>query len=116
MLISEDGDDEHEAVEYTDILTPASTDESKSESESESETADELFIDACEYADECSSPGPESRPATPFLNLRHPKWLDIVDAIDVGSVCQPVERVDPHYRARTGSGGRDLIHGESPCF
>jgi hypothetical protein len=97
----------HEALESksTDLLT--STDESESDND--------IFMDAFEYIadDECSSPGPDSRPATPFLDLKHPEWLKIVDGVDAGRVCQPVDRVYPHYRARTGPGERGLVHGES---
>lgn len=54
----------------------------------------------------------QTRPATPFLDLKHPEWLDIVDGVDAGKVCQPVEIVYPHYRARTGPGERVLVHGK----
>lgn len=57
-----------------------------------------------EYFDEeCASPRPDSRPSTPFLDLRHPEWLDIVGGVDASRVCRPVERVYPHYRADPGS-------------
>ncbi|KAJ5988421.1 hypothetical protein N7481_003631 [Penicillium waksmanii] len=107
----------HEAAENTDILT--STDESEFESDNDNDN--DIFMDAFEYIadDECSSPGPDSRPATPFLDLKHPEWLDIVDGVDAGRVCQPVERVYPHYRARTSPGERGLVHvstGEFSVF
>ncbi|CAI7663035.1 unnamed protein product [Penicillium pancosmium] len=130
MLISgSDGEDEHEHEHYSadgpESPSPIDSDgsdsdeiwheavESKNKSEFESDNNDnDLFMDASEHIpdDECSSLGPDSRPATPFLDLEHPEWLDIVDGVDAAKVCQPVEMVYPHYRARTGPWERGLVH------
>jgi hypothetical protein len=110
---AEDSEDEleiwHDAVESSTSstnTTPASTDESESE---------DVFIDAFEYVDEYCSPGLESRPETPFLDLDHPEWLGIVDGVDAGRVCRSVERVYPHYRARMGPTEWGLVKGEFVC-
>ncbi|KAJ5103058.1 hypothetical protein N7532_003587 [Penicillium argentinense] len=95
-----------------EILIPSTENQS-------SDSDDDVFVDALEYLDmdeERTSPQPPSRPLTPYMNLRHSAWLDIMDGngVDASRVCDPVEQVSGHYRARRGPRKGYLMGGRFP--